>query len=85
MNQYEERDGEEDRKPGGRTCVMESLGLKEEDVVDRRSHMMGKAWVRKHRVTRAPINLLCGYCYNSASVPLVTLLVLRAWTLRRRR
>ena len=39
MHQYQERDGEEDRKPGGKTeCKrdMESVGLfKKEDVLDR--------------------------------------------------
>ena len=36
MHQYQERDGEEDRKPGGNTCVKEkSVELKEEDVLDR--------------------------------------------------
>ena len=30
MHQYLERDGKEDRKPGGKTCVKyESAGLKE--------------------------------------------------------
>ena len=34
MHQYQERDGEEDRKPGGKTRLrdMDSVGLKEEDV-----------------------------------------------------
>ena len=33
---YQERDGEEDRKPGGKIPVkeIESVGLKEEDVLD---------------------------------------------------
>ena len=37
MHQYKERDGEEDRQPGGKTRVkdMETVGLKEEDVLDR--------------------------------------------------
>ena len=36
MHQYQERDGEEDIKPGGKTRVkeIESMGLKEEDVLD---------------------------------------------------
>ncbi len=34
---------------------------------------------RHDKVTRAPINLRCGYCYNSANVPLVMLLVLHAY------
>ncbi len=33
VHQCRERDGEEDRKPGGKTRV-ESVGLKEEDVLD---------------------------------------------------
>ena len=36
MHQYQERDGEEDRKPCGKTCVkVESVGLKEDDALDR--------------------------------------------------
>ena len=40
MHQYQERDGEEDRKPGGKTRVIDiwkvtSVGLKEEDALDR--------------------------------------------------
>ena len=37
MQQYQERHGEEDRKPGGKTRVKEiwKVGLKEEDVLDR--------------------------------------------------
>ena len=38
MHEYQERDGEEDRKPGGKTeCKsdMESVVLKEADVLDR--------------------------------------------------
>ena len=39
MHQHQERDEDEDRKPGGKTRVkaifMERLGLKEEDVLDR--------------------------------------------------
>ena len=33
VHQCRERDGEEDRKPGGKTRV-ESMGLKEEGVLD---------------------------------------------------
>ena len=36
MHKYQERDGEEDRKPSGKTCVnMKRVGLKEEDALDR--------------------------------------------------
>ena len=38
MHPYQERDGEEDRKPGGKTRVKEiygKCGLKEDDVLDR--------------------------------------------------
>ena len=38
MHQDKERDGEEDRKPGGKTRIkvsMESVGLEEEDTLDR--------------------------------------------------
>ena len=37
MHQYQERDGEEERKPGKDSCKrdMESVGLKEEDALDR--------------------------------------------------
>ena len=35
-----------------------------------------------YNVTRAPITLHCDYCYNSANVPLVTLLVLHAYAPR---
>ena len=36
MHQYEERDGEKNRKPGGKTCVKEiSVWLKEQDILAR--------------------------------------------------
>ena len=40
---------------------------------------MHEAPIAHDKVTRAPINLRCGYCYNSANVPLVMLLVLHAY------
>ena len=35
MHQYQERDGEEDRQPGGETRVKDIRKVKEEDALDR--------------------------------------------------